>query len=139
MDGRLPSRYGCPTEVATPALSWTGVPESTVELAVVFSTGGIVDHVLVGIEPTASGLTEDSLPSGAFWWPPSEVDAVWPGLCAADGNIDGSVDHQFTVYALNQQLEAADDTAVTDLVGLLALTAVGQATVTGRLDVPATT
>ena len=131
-DGLVPTRSGCGTDADAPAVSWTGVPDGTAELAVVFSIDGVPQEALVGVEPTTEGLTEATLPEGAFWWPPSAVDARWPGWCTDDPEAD----LQITVYALNQQVEAADDTSVTELVGVIAFTAIGQATVIGRLDVP---
>ncbi len=131
-DGLVPARSGCGTDAAAPAVSWTAVPDGTAELAVVFSVDGSPQEVLVGIDPAAAGLTEGALPPGSFWWPPSETGARWPGWCTDDGDAD----LQITVYALNQQVEAADDTAVTELVGMIALIAIAQATVIGQLDVP---
>jgi phosphatidylethanolamine-binding protein (PEBP) family uncharacterized protein len=126
--GAIPDRYGCDTTAAAPALSWIDVPPGTVELALEISTDGSAEQVLAGIDPTSSGLSEEGLPFGAFWWPPSEVGAAWQGLCPSDPGVE----HRLTLYALNQQLEAADDTSVTDVVALLTLTAIDQASVTGR-------
>ena len=134
-DGLVPARSGCGTDAAAPAVSWTDVPGGTSELAVVFSIDGTPQEVLVGIDPVAAGLAEGALPPGSFWWPPSDTGARWPGWCTDDGDAD----LQITVYALNQQLEAADDTSVTELVGMIAMTAITQATVIGRLDVPSPT
>jgi phosphatidylethanolamine-binding protein (PEBP) family uncharacterized protein len=129
----LPDRYGCDTEVAVPALTWADVPDGTVELAIAFAVGGATEQVLVGIAPDVSGMSEDAVPDGAFWWPPGDVDAEWAGACSDDP----ATEFRFTLYALNQQLEAADDTSVTDLVALLTTTAIDQVSVTGNhTDVP---
>lgn len=129
----LPDRYGCDTEVAVPALTWADVPDGTVELAIAFASGGATQQVLVGIAPDVTGMSDDTLPDGAFWWPPSDLDAVWTGACADDP----ANELRFSLYALNQQVEAADDTSVKDLVELLTTTAIDQTSVTGYLtDVP---
>ena len=106
------------------------MPEGTSELAAVFSIDGVPHDILVGIEPSTADLNEASLPPGAFWWPPSEIDARWSGWCTDSPDADLGL----TLYALNQQVEAADETPVTDLVGQITLTAIEQATVTGQLD-----
>jgi len=124
----IPGRYGCDTRAVAPALSWIDVPPGTVELALEVSAAGSTEQVLAGIEPTSSGLSEAELPFGAFWWPPSDVGAAWQGACPSDPDVE----YRFTLYALNQQLEAADDTSVTDVAALLTLTAIDQASVTGR-------
>jgi phosphatidylethanolamine-binding protein (PEBP) family uncharacterized protein len=129
----LPERYGCGTDVTAPALAWTDVPDGTVELAIAFAAGGSTEQVLVGIAPDVSGMSDVALPDGAFWWPPGDVDAAWTGACSDDP----ATEFTFTLYALNQQVEAADDTSVTDLVALLTMTAIDQASVTGQhTDVP---
>ena len=129
----LPERYRCGTDVTAPALAWTDVPPGTVELAIAFAAGGATEQVLVGISPDVSGMSDVELPEGAFWWPPSDVDAAWTGACSDDP----ATQFRFTLYALNQQVEAADDTSVTDLVALLTMTAIDQDSVTGSLtDVP---
>lgn len=131
-DGPVDAGAGCGTDDAAPQVGWTGVPDGTSELAVVFSIDGEPQDVLVGIDPSVTGLASTAVPDGSFWWPPSDIGARWNGWCTDDPDAD----LQITAYALNQQVEAADDTSVTDLVGVIALTAIGQATVIARLDVP---
>lgn len=128
----IPDRYGCGGDF--PALTWTGVPDGAVDIAVVVAADGRPTDVLAGVPVDASGLGAGNLPAAAFWWPPTEVGRGWPGLCGPDGTV-----YTFTVLALNQQLEAADDTSVTDLVELLTVTSAASASVSGQLDEPPTT
>ncbi len=132
--GQITPSAGCGTGAAAPALTWFASGVSPVEYLVAIAVDGVVQDVLVGIPPETTGLSDSRLPAGAFWWPPTEVGRRWPGVCGPEGATA-----TFTVYALNQQLEAADDADVAEVASLAELTAVAHDIATGLVPPPAPT
>jgi Raf kinase inhibitor-like YbhB/YbcL family protein len=66
----IPARHAKDHDNLSPALEWSGVPEGTVELAVLGedpdAPGGTFTHwVLAGLQPTATGLAEGEHPAAA--------------------------------------------------------------------------
>ncbi len=65
----IPQRFTCAGENVSPPLGWSGVPASTVEVAVVVDDpdaprGTYVHWVVVGIDPARTELAEGALPPG---------------------------------------------------------------------------
>ena len=66
----IPARQAKDHDNLSPALEWSGMPEGTVELAVLCEDpdaprGTFTHWVLAGREPTATGLVEGERPAGA--------------------------------------------------------------------------
>jgi Raf kinase inhibitor-like YbhB/YbcL family protein len=66
----IPARQAKDHDNLSPALEWSGMPEGTVELAVLCEDpdaprGTFTHWVLAGLEPTATGLVEGERPAGA--------------------------------------------------------------------------
>jgi phosphatidylethanolamine-binding protein (PEBP) family uncharacterized protein len=80
------------------------------------------------VPPGRTAIAEGEVPAGSWLWANSEGEADFSGPCPPPG-----VEHryQFTVHALNQQLEAADDAPATEVVSMLNLTAIDQSSVSG--------
>lgn len=82
--GTIPEEHaGCvdqqPGPNVSPPLTWSGVPDSAVELAVTVvdpDADGFVHWVVAGIDPTATGLESGSVPEGAV---EAQNDAETPG------------------------------------------------------------
>lgn len=127
----VPARYTCADTGASPALTWHGVPPGTVELAVSVAdldAGGYVHWLVYAIPPTDGGLTEGQPPTDAFEWRNSTGVAGWEPLCPPS---DESHRIEFTVHALNQQLEVADDAAATEVLAILNATTIARSSVVG--------
>jgi Raf kinase inhibitor-like YbhB/YbcL family protein len=126
----VPDRNTCAGEDVSPALTWTDVPDGTIELAVTVTDldAAYVHWIVYGIDPTRSGLVEGEVPAGAFQWVNSSGGAAYVGPCPPAGE-----QHQylFTVHALNQQLEVADDASDSEVIESLNRIAIDQASVTG--------
>jgi len=87
------------------------VPEGTAGVALVVDDpdaprGTYVHWILVGLDPATEGLAEGAVPAGARQLPNSAGDAAWAGPCPPGGPAHH---YRFTVYALRQQPEVADD------------------------------
>ncbi len=130
----IPERHSCDGEDVAPALTWVNVPADTLELAVTVTdpdAGGFVHWIVYGIDPTRTGLLESELPSEALLWQNSFGNKQWNGPCPPAGPPHT---YRFTVHALNQQLEVADDASAAEVISVLDLIAIGQASVTGSYE-----
>ncbi len=66
----IPARHAKDHDNLSPALEWSGVPEDAAELAVLCEdpdapSGTFTHWVLVGLQPTATGLAEGEHPAAA--------------------------------------------------------------------------
>ena len=103
--GELPARYAaCGGDNISPPLQWTGIPESTVELALVMddpdaADGQFVHWVVSGMAPEVIGLGTGAVPEGAVEARNDTSEFGWFGPCPPDGETHRYV---FTLYALSE-------------------------------------
>jgi Raf kinase inhibitor-like YbhB/YbcL family protein len=101
-------RYTCDGEDVSPALVWEGVPEGTVELALVVedpdAPGGTFTHWLVyGLDPGETALPEGAEPPGLRGT--NDFGAVgYGGPCPPGGETHRYV---FRLLALDQSIDLA--------------------------------
>jgi Raf kinase inhibitor-like YbhB/YbcL family protein len=127
----IPQRHTCDDVDVAPAISWTSVPADTVDIAVTMTdeTAGFTHWVMTGISPTRTGLAEAEVPPGAKEWGNDFGEQRYGGPCPPVG--DNSHTYLFTVHALNQQLEVADDATTAELIEVLRQTSILQSSVSG--------
>jgi Raf kinase inhibitor-like YbhB/YbcL family protein len=112
-------------------MTWSNVPDGTVELAVTVTdpdAGGFVHWIVYGIDAATTGVAEGLVPPGAFEWANSFGNAAWDGPCPPAGEHHL---YQFTVHALNQQLEVAEDASAAEVISTLNQAAIEQRSVSG--------
>ncbi len=102
----IPARHTCDGENVPVPLSWSVVPDETAELALVMDdpdARGFVHWVVVGIPPTADGLTEAGLPGGAREGRHDFGGVGYSGPCPPSGT------HRYvvTLYALSRPLNVS--------------------------------
>ena len=126
----IPARYTCDDADVAPALSWTTAPVDAVEIAVtmVDLDADFIHWVMFAISPTRTALGEDEVPPGAIEWTNDFGDTGYGGPCPPG---DDSHTYLFTVHALNQQVEVADDASATEVVDLLNQTSILESSVSG--------
>ncbi|MGH9133016.1 MAG: YbhB/YbcL family Raf kinase inhibitor-like protein [Ilumatobacteraceae bacterium] len=127
----IPLLNTCDGDDVSPALSWTGVPDGTVELALVVTdddADGFVHWIVTGFDPAFGSMLEGQVPQGAREWPNGFGELAWNGPCPPGGSPHT---YRFELHALNQQLEVADDTPVDELLALIDELTIGLATATG--------
>jgi len=127
----VPGRQTCLGDGVSPALTWTNVPAGTIELAVTVVDGdadGYVHWIVYAIQPDQLGLIEGQLPDVAFAWVNSAGEQAFEPLCPPTGETHR---YRFTLYALNQQLEVADDAGASDVIAQLEATTIEQVSVFG--------
>ena len=121
----IDTRNTCDGDDISPAVSWTGPPDGTVELAFslvdesAFDDGEPFTHwVIAGIDPADVSLIEAQVPVGAVQATNSFGTVGWSGPCPPPG--EPAHVYRLTMYALNQQSEVADGTPANEMLNYLA-------------------
>jgi Raf kinase inhibitor-like YbhB/YbcL family protein len=129
--------YTCDGANASPAISWTDIPEGTQELAISLvdqsnlSNGRPFIHwVLAGINPGVDRIGENETPPGAVRGLNFFGDVGYTGPCPDPGTTSTFT---LTVFALNQQLELADATPAAELLDVIGTVSIGAASSTGTV------
>lgn len=136
-DAPIPPKFSCDGDDVSPPLSWDGVPDAAVELALVVddtdASGGTYVHwVLFGLDPSTTELEEGQVPAGARQANNSAGDARYKGPCPPGG--DDAHHYRFTVYALDEQIVADDGASPGDVLSAVAGAAIAKGTLTGTFD-----
>lgn len=125
----IDDRYTCDGLDIAPALSWGGVPEGTVEIAITMVDDSAVSDgqpfvhwAIAGLDPNEIALVEGDVPEGATQALNFFGDVDYGGPCPPPG--DDAHLYRFTAYALNTSLQLADGTLATEF-----LEAIAQATI----------
>jgi len=133
--GEIDLRYGCDGDNATPALSWTEIPDDTAELAITMvnesdvSRGDPFVHwVMWGLDPTRTGVAESEEPAEALLALNFFGNVAYDGPCPTPGTTDV---YRFTVHALFQQLELADGTPAAEVIDTIELLSIAEARLLG--------
>ncbi len=127
----IPGRHTCFGDGLSPGLSWIDVPVGTLELVVTLTnldTGGSTHWVVDAISPSTPSFGEGAIPPEAFERVNSSGATGYEPPCPPDGD---SHLVQFTLHALNQQLEVADDASADEIIAFLNQTALAQSSVSG--------
>ncbi|MEO6569939.1 MAG: YbhB/YbcL family Raf kinase inhibitor-like protein [Ilumatobacteraceae bacterium] len=129
----IPVRFTCDGDALSPPLSWSGIPDGTTELAITvvdLDLDGAAHWILYAMSPTTSNLVEGITPDDALSWTNDFGSADWEPLCPPVGTTHR---YQFSVHALNQQLEVAEDASAAEVIDTLDLVAIDQGSVTGTV------
>lgn len=113
----LPARYSSDGENVSPEVHWSGVPEGTRELALIFEKAPFVQWLVYRIPPDAEGLPEGLRDKADPEDPPALVQGTNSrGNVGYDGplsTISRRYDMAFHLYALDSpvQLDSGADKA----------------------------
>ena len=112
---RIDQRYTCDGRDVAPPLSWSVVPEGTVEIALAMVDASAVSDgqpfvhwVIAGLDPDEIALAEGDVPPTAVQGINFFGDVGYGGPCPPPGD-DPHV-YRITAYALNQTAGVADET-----------------------------
>jgi hypothetical protein len=86
--GKIDAQYTCKGADVSPAISWTGVPAGTKELAITLTdidASNFVHWVIAGLDPASSGIAAGKVPAGAVQAANGFGDAKYGGPCPPDG------------------------------------------------------
>jgi Raf kinase inhibitor-like YbhB/YbcL family protein len=98
-NGIIDAKYTCKGAGVSPAISWSGVPAKTKELAVSLvdlDASNFVHWVVAGLDPASTGIVEGKVPAGATQAINGFGKAGWNGPCPPDGQHT----YLLTLYAL---------------------------------------
>lgn len=132
-DAEIADRHTCRDLGVPPALSWANIPPGTVELALTVTDLDRDDYVhwiVYGIPLSETGTTEGAPPFGSFEWAGSSGTSGWEPPCPPPGETHR---YRFTIHALNQQLEAADDAPAREVISIIDSTTIDRASTLGRV------
>lgn len=125
----IDARYTCDGLDIAPPLSWGGVPDGTVEIAITMVDDSAVSNgqpfvhwAIAGLDPNEITLAEGDVPDGATQALNFFGDVDYGGPCPPPG--DDAHLYRLTAYALNTSLQLADGTLATEF-----LEAIAQATI----------
>jgi Raf kinase inhibitor-like YbhB/YbcL family protein len=134
----IPPRYTCDGENVSPPLAWSGVPETTVTLAVIADDpdaphGTWVHWVLYSIEPTLRDLAEgvparESVLEGALQGRNDFKEIGYGGPCPPGGQRHR---YFFRVYALDARLDLGAGATKAELLEAMAGHVVAEGTLMG--------
>jgi Raf kinase inhibitor-like YbhB/YbcL family protein len=131
----IDTRYTCDGDDVSPPLSWKSPPDGTVQLAFAMVDESTFDDeepfvhwVVAGVEPDEISLLEDDVPAGAVQAENSFGVLGWSGPCPPED--EPPHEYRLTMYALNQQVELADETPANELLDYIRSIAMASADVT---------
>lgn len=135
----IDGRYACDGLDVSPSLSWGGVPDGTVEIAIVMVDDSSIDNgqpfvhwVIAGLDPNEIALAEGDVPDGAVQALNFFGDVGYGGPCPAPGD-DAHV-YRFTAYALNSSLRVADGTPASEFLAAIAPVTIRSTDLTGTFQ-----
>ncbi|HWD07841.1 MAG TPA: YbhB/YbcL family Raf kinase inhibitor-like protein [Actinomycetota bacterium] len=131
----MPIKYTCDGDNVSPPLEWSGLPDGTAELVLLFEDadgpgGTLVQWIVIGLDPGAGGLEEGKIPAGAFGGKNDYGRVDYAGPCPPVGKAHRFI---FTLLALSGAsglTERADPRE--DLPYALSGKVLGQAQLTGK-------
>jgi Raf kinase inhibitor-like YbhB/YbcL family protein len=117
--GPIPERFSCEGDNLPPPLRWSAPPPGTTEQALVVqdaddAAGIFVHWLVVGIDPSVTGIEPEVMPPGGRVLPGSSDNDTYIGPCPPDGS--GRHRYFFQVYALPRPLQLAEDSAPNEKV-----------------------
>ena len=134
--GDIDPRHTCDGLDVAPALSWGAAPAGTVEIALalvdvsaVSEDQPFVHWVIGGLDPAEIALVEGDVPPGAIQALNFFGDVGYRGPCPPP--VDEAHLYRLTAYALNQQLELADEGLANEFLNTIAMLTVASTDVTG--------
>ncbi|GAA1779665.1 MULTISPECIES: YbhB/YbcL family Raf kinase inhibitor-like protein [Streptomonospora] len=127
----MPRLYTCRGEGVSPALQWSGLPDenTTESLALVVDAPeeATVFWVLYGLDPQTAELRQNTVPHPGEQGRNSEGETAYDPPCYSE---DGADEVRFTLYALDSELDLADDASLEEALGAIAERAVSRGSLT---------
>ena len=120
----IPAAFTCDGRNVAPAISWAGLPEGTVEIAIQVVDLEAEDYtqwVITGLKPSSGGIAEGVVPAGAVQAKNSKGTIGYAGPCPPKGSL-----HSY-LYEVDAQDSHVSSTSGTD--ANTALQAIGAATI----------
>jgi Raf kinase inhibitor-like YbhB/YbcL family protein len=137
----IDARFTCAGDDVQPAVSWSGTPDGTKEIALVvrdLDADDFVHWAIAGIDPALGAIAESQAPVGAIeaandFSSANQHVVGWCGPCPPAG---AAHTYQTTLYALDQAIELPTGAAADDLVAAIEGSAFESVSVTGTYRTP---
>ncbi len=126
----IPTAYTCEGDDRIPGVTWSGVPEGTIEVALVLTdldAEGFVHWIAFGLDPAGAGVPEGGVPEGTPQALNSFGTVGYGGPCPPTGTHT----YLLEAYALSQQLEVVDGAPANEVLTALTATSLALASVSG--------
>jgi Raf kinase inhibitor-like YbhB/YbcL family protein len=129
-DAPIDPKYSCKGANVSPPVSWSNVPEGTVEIAIVMTdpdANGFVHWAVAGIDPAAGTVAEGAVPATAVQGKNGQGSVGYTGPCPPSGTHT----YLMQVYALNNTTGLANGAAGADLIKAIEANATDSVTISG--------
>ena len=139
--GTIDPRYTCNGDDVQPQVSWFGAPADAVEMALVVidtDANNFVHWIVGGLDPKDPMIGENQVPVGAIEGANGFSTAAapvvgWRGPCPPAGTAHH---YQFTLYALDQQIELPTGSSAADMQAVIDASSIAAAQVVGVYQTP---
>jgi Raf kinase inhibitor-like YbhB/YbcL family protein len=129
-DAPIDPRYSCHGANLSPPVSWSNVPEGTVEIAIVMTdpdANGFVHWAVAGLQPASGMVAEGAVPATAVQAKNGKGTVGYTGPCPPSGTHT----YLMQVYALNGATGIATGGAAADLIKAIEANATDSVTISG--------
>jgi Raf kinase inhibitor-like YbhB/YbcL family protein len=134
--GPIDVRHTCDGRDVSPTISWIGLPENTVEVAVVVTdpdADEFVHWMAAGIDPSLDQIDEGTVPDTAIVATNSAGLTTWVGPCPPSGETHT---YRFEVHALSQQVELPTGVPAGEMLRAIDFSTIAMAVGTGTYTRP---
>lgn len=134
--GAIDARHTCDGRDVSPAIGWIGLPENTVEVAIVVTDPDADEYVhwmLAGIDPSLDQIDGGAVPDTAIVAANSAGLTTWVGPCPPSGETHT---YRFEVHALSQQVELPTGAPAAEMLRAIDFSTIAMAVNTGTYTRP---
>ena len=134
--GAIDAKFTCNGLDVHPQVSWLGAPAAAVEMALVVrdtDASDFVHWIIAGLDPKNPLVPEGTVPVGAVeslngFSTAAKPSVGWKGPCPPAGAVHH---YEFTLYALDQQIELPSGSSAADLQAAIDASAIQATSLTG--------
>jgi Raf kinase inhibitor-like YbhB/YbcL family protein len=129
-DAPIDPKYSCKGANVSPPVSWSNVPEGTVEIAIVMTdpdANGFVHWAVAGLDPTTGTIAEGAVPATAVQAENGKGTVGYTGPCPPSGTHT----YLMQVYALDKTTGVANGSSAADLIQAIEANATDSVTISG--------
>lgn len=134
--GTIDERYTCDGRDVSPTIGWVGLPENTVEVAIVVTdpdADEFVHWMVAGIDPSLDEIEEGTVPDTAIVAANDAGLTTWVGPCPPSGETHT---YRFEVHALSQQVELPTGVPAAEMLRAIDFSTIAMAVGTGTYTRP---
>jgi Raf kinase inhibitor-like YbhB/YbcL family protein len=134
--GAIDARHTCDGRDVSPTIGWIGLPENTVEVAIIVTDPDAAEYVhwmAAGIDPTLDEIEGGTVPDTAIVAANDAGLTTWVGPCPPSGETHT---YRFEVHALSQQVELPTGVPADEMLRAIDFATIAMAVGTGTYTRP---